>query len=128
MRIGFVAILGVSIACILHPSLAYACSHPPVSQREPRPVSKTAKSVAPLLLRIVALESATFPKPARARVLEVGRGPYKVGQIIRIQPVPGSVCGPERIAKNARGLIEGPYLPKRPTDPIPFFGFVESRR
>ena len=81
---------------------------------------------APIHIRIIALETASFPATARVRVLEVKQGPYRLGQIIRVLPAPGSVCGPDRILKDQQGMIASMYLPKRKTDPVPFSGFIRD--
>lgn len=125
---GFIMTMPMAACSLFLATLpSHACTPPPVAkQGRGHPIPHALPVKAPLVIRIRALESASFPATARARVLEVKRGPFKVGQIIRVQPVPSSICGPDRIAKNESGVISSAYLPKRTADPLPFFGFVAA--
>lgn len=121
------ATLGVAISLL--PSSADACTPPARGEVNKSPPRRNVKTVsANVLIRFVALESASFRETARARVLEARRGPFTVGQVILVKPMPGSICGPERIVKGASGWIETVYSPKRRSDPLPFFGFTKPRK
>jgi len=111
--------MAVAGAALTVAAPAHACS-PPVPNGSHRPPARAPEppSRAPVIIRLVALESATFPATARARILEVVRGPYRTGQIIQIQPGPGSTCGPNRIERGSAGLIYT-RLPARPGGPVP---------
>jgi hypothetical protein len=103
---------------------AQACSPPPDGYAlAPRAIPLGSGGA----LEIVALESATFPHAARARILTVASAPYKVGQIIRVQPQPGSICGPYRVARGTRGffLVNGKGASG---GPIPLGSFVRVWR
>jgi hypothetical protein len=109
-------------------SSAQACSPPPVPNGAHRPPpTARAPPQAPVVIRLVALESASFPATARARVLEVVRGPYRTGQVIQVQPNAGSVCGPDRIDRGQAGLIYT-GLPARPGGPVPLPHFWREPR
>ena len=128
MRSLYRAVLALSVACLLLPSNLNACTPPPpgaVKKSLPKPGIKTVK--ANVLIRFVSLESASFPDAARVRVLEAKRGPFAPGQIILVQPMPGSACGPDRIIQGASGWVETIYFPKTKGDPLTFLSFTKPR-
>ena len=107
---------------------AQACSRPVSAPGKSVASSNASQQKASLILRISALETASFPATARVRVLEAIRGPFTAGQIILVQPAPGSVCGPERILKGQKGMIASAYLSKRKGDPVSFSGFLPNMK
>lgn len=114
----FIAAL-ISLLAIIAPEPALAC-WPQVDQ-EPRPPIES-----PVALRIEALETATFPQSARAKILEVLKGPFRPGQEITLR-TNGNMCDDygRSIVKGSRGTISA--TPPNGQTPMLFSGYYEVK-
>ena len=101
---------------------ATACS--PLPAGIARTVQPIRAAETHALIEIVALETARFPQTARVRVRGVRWGPYRAGQILRVQPSSGASCGPDEITAGSRGFMVIRQVP-RTAGPLGFNGYAD---